>query len=165
MFRSLLKLAVVAIFAILAYNYFLGNREEKEDSRRVFSQMRGVIVSVTQIIKSESAKFDAGKYDEALDKLGGAYKAIRQQAQRMDEKMLTRLDELERRKTAMEQELDSIEQVDQQPVITDKKKGAAGSSVEKSKNAAEQQRRKELLQKKLDDLLRDSDTLLQDAQQ
>ncbi len=164
MFRSLLKLAVVAIFAILAYNYFLGNREEKEDSRRVFSQMRGVIVSVTQIIKSESAKFDAGKYDEALDKLGGAYKAIRQQAQRMDEKMLTRLDELERRKTAMEQELDSIEQVDQQPVTTDKKKGA-GSSVEKSKKAAEQQRRKELLQKKLDDLLRDSDTLLQDAQQ
>lgn len=164
MFRSLLKLAVVAIFAILAYNYFLGNREEKEDSRRVFSQMRGVIVSVTQIIKSESAKFDAGKYDEALDKLGGAYKAIRQQAQRMDEKMLTRLDELERRKTAMEQELDSIEQVEQQPVTTDKKKGA-GSSVEKSKKAAEQQRRKELLQKKLDDLLRDSDTLLQDAQQ
>jgi predicted nucleic acid-binding Zn-ribbon protein len=164
MIKSLLKLAIVAVVALLAYNYFFGNREEKEDSRRVFGQMRAVIVSVSQVVKSERAKFDAGKYDDALNKLGGAYRTIRQQAQHVDEKLLKRLDELERRKNAMEQELDSIEQMEQLPVTSDKKKGAVGS-VEKTKKAAEQQRRKEVLQQNLDELLRDSDTLLQDAEQ
>jgi hypothetical protein len=54
--------------------------------------------------------------------------------------------------------------MEQLPVTSDKKKGAVGS-VEKTKKAAEQQRRKEVLQQNLDELLRDSDTLLQDAEQ
>lgn len=170
MIRSLLKLAAIAIIAILTYNYFFGTNQEKENSRKVFGQMRGVVVSVADLVKSERAKFDAGKYDAALDKLGDAYRAVRQQAQHVDEKVLKRLDNLEQRKSALEQELDNIEQNDQQlntPSPSNGKKTLKPDpKAEQAKTAkkADQERRKEALQKELEALLRDSDTLLQDAQ-
>lgn len=171
MIRSLFKLAVVAIVAILVYNYFFGTSEEKENSRKVFGQMRGVVVSVADLVKSERAKFDAGKYDAALEKLGGAYRAVREQAQHVDGKVLKRLDELEKRKSALEQELDSIQAGDEQTAAptptTGKRAAKPDPKAEQAKAAksADQQRRKEALQKELESLLRDSDSLLQDAQQ
>lgn len=171
MIRSLLKLAALAIVAILVYNYFFGTSEEKENSRKVFGQMREVVVSVTGLVKAEKAKFDAGKYDAALDKLGDAYRTIRQQAQHVDEKVIKRLDDLERRKAELEQELESIDQADHQtdaaPTKTGKKTLKPDPKAEQAKTAkaADQQRRKEMLQKELEALLRDSDTLLQDAQE
>jgi cytochrome c556 len=171
MIRSLLKLAVVAIAAVLIYNYFFGTNEEKDKSRQVFGQMRSVVVSVADLVKSERAKFDAGKYDAALDKLGGAYRAIRQQAQHVDDKVLKRLDDLERRKAELELDLDSIEAGDQQtsstPPANGKKTLKPDPKAEQAKAAksADQQRRKEALQKELEALLRDSDKLLQDAQE
>jgi hypothetical protein len=171
MIRSLIKLALIAVVAILIYNYLFGTSEEKENSRKVFGQMRGVVVSVADLVKTERAKFDAGKYDAALDKLGDAYRTIRQQAQHVDDKVIKRLDDLEHRKTALEQELDSIEQGDQQAAnntpVAGKKTVKTDPKAEQAKaaKAADQVRRKEALQKELESLLRDSDTLLQDAQQ
>lgn len=170
MIRSLFKLALIAIAAILVYNYFFGTSEEKENSRKVFGQMRGVVVSVADLVKSERAKFDAGKYDAALEKLGGAYRAVREQAQHVDGNVLKRLDELERRKAALEQDLNTIEQGDQQAAVqptSGKKTLKPDPKAEQAKNAkaADQQRRKEALQKELESLLHDSETLLQDAQQ
>jgi hypothetical protein len=170
MIRSLIKLAVIAIAAILVYNYLFGTSEEKDNSRRVFGQMRSVVVSVADLVKAERTKFDAGKYDAALDKLSDAYRAIRQQAQHVDDKVIKRLDDLERRKTSLQEELDSIEQVDQQsssPTPAGKKTLKPDPKAEQAKaaKAADQQRRKEALQKELESLLRDSDNLLRDAQE
>lgn len=171
MARSLLKLAAVLIAAILVYNYFFGTSAEKENSRKVFSQMRDVVVSVGELVKSEKAKFDAGKYDAALEKLGGAYRAIRNQAQHVDAKVLKRLDELENRKASLQQELDNISQADQDQSAPSSKPGKKTlrpdpkAEQEKAVKTTDQQRRKEALQKELEALLRDSDALLQDAQQ
>ncbi len=171
MVRKLLKLAAVLIVAILVYNYFFGTSAEKENSRKVFGQMRALVVSVADLVKSERAKFDAGKYDAALEKLGGAYRAIRDQAQHVDAKVLKRLDELENRKASLQKELDDISQEDRQQDTAPPKPGKKTlrpdpkAEQEKAAKAAEQQRRKEALQRELEALLRDSDALLQDAQQ
>ncbi len=165
MVRSLLKLAAVLIAAMLVYNYFFGTSNEKENSRKVFGQMRGVVVSVGDLLKSERAKFDAGKYDAALEKLGGAYRAIRDQAQHVDAKVLKRLDDLENRKASLQQELDDINQEDNSPPSKPGKKTQRPDPKAAQEKAANQQRRKEALQKELEALLRDSDTLLQDAQE
>lgn len=171
MIRSLLKLAAVLIAGILVYNFFFGTSAEKENSRKVFGQMRDIVVSVGELVKSERAKFDAGKYDAALEKLGGAYKAIRDQAQHVDAKVLKRLDDLENRKASLQEDLDNINQEDQNleapPAKPGKKTPRPDPKAEQAKatKAADQQRRKEALQKELEALLRDSDTLLQDAQQ
>jgi hypothetical protein len=164
MIRSLLKLAALLIAGILVYNYFFGTNEEQENSRKVFSQIRGVVSSVGQLVRSEKDKFDAGKYDVALDKLGGVYKAIRQQAQHVDDKVIKRLDGLESRKAELEQELNAIEAGDQQAIKEPAlKKKDPKTEKDKASKAADQIRRKAELLQELDQLIKDSDTLLQDA--
>ncbi len=161
MIRSLLKIAALLIAGILVYNYFFGTNEEQENSRKVFGQIRGVVSSVGQLVRSEKDKFDAGKYDAALDKLGGVYKAIRTQARHMDEKVIKRLDELEGRKVELEQELNEIEAGDQQAAAAPKSK-KKDTKAEAAK-LADQIRRKQELFRELESLVHDSDALLQEA--
>lgn len=160
MIRSLLKIAVLLIACVLVYNYFFGTNEEQENSRKVFGQIRGVVTSIGHLVHSEKDKFDAGKYDAALDKLGGVYKAIRTQARHVDEKVIHRLDELEGRKSELEQELSEIEQEDQKTAAAPPTKKKGPSALAK---AAEQIKRKEQLFRELEGLVRDSDALLEEA--
>jgi nucleoside-triphosphatase THEP1 len=162
MIRSLLKIAALLIAGILVYNYFFGTNEEQENSRKVFGQIRGVVSSVGQLVSSEKDKFDAGKYDAVLDKLGGVYKAIRTQARHMDEKVIKRLDGLEARKVELEQELSEIEAEDNKILAAPKSKKKDPKATEQ---AADQLRRKAELFQELEKLVRDSESLLQDAGQ
>lgn len=170
MIRILLKYGALLVAGILIYNYFFGTDTEKDNSRKIFGQVRDVVVSVGQLVKSEKSKFDAGKYDAALEKLGSAYKAVRERAQHLDASMLKRLDELEQRKSALQGELDKIEQnepPETAPAPSGKKALKADPKAEKIKaaKAADQQRRKEQLQRELETLLQDSDALLKQAQE
>ncbi len=170
MIRSLLKIVLLVVGAILVYNYFFGSNAEKEQSRHIFGEMRDVVVSVGQLVKSEKTKFDAGKYDGALDKLGDAYRAIRKQAEHVDAKVIKRLDELERRKASLQSELDSIEQIDEQlqntPAAPQKGlKTDPKAQQTQSAKAADQQRRKADLQNQLEQLVKDTDDLLKQAQE
>ncbi|MBK6930173.1 MAG: hypothetical protein IPH12_04655 [Saprospirales bacterium] len=162
--RSLIKLALLLLAAILVYNYFFGTSEEKTQSKEVFKKTGDALGAAWNILKSEKQKFDAGKYDRVLDQLGGAYKAIRERAQYVDEKVLRRLDELERRKATLEQQLDSLE-AQPAPPPTRKKgmKSDAGDTT--AAKQADQQRRKEALQRELDKLIQDTDALLKQAQE
>lgn len=165
MIRSLIKLGLLLIAAILVYNYFFGTDQEQDNSRKIFGQMRDVVVSVGQLVKTEKSNFDAGKYDGVLEQLGGAYRAVRDRAQYVDEKVLRRLDELEERKAHLQSELDSIEKNDQ-AVETPVKKGVKKdpkAEQQKAAKVADQNRRKEALQQELKALLRDSDALLKEA--
>ncbi|MBK8969760.1 MAG: hypothetical protein R3D58_02175 [Saprospiraceae bacterium] len=155
MIRSLIKLGLLLLAGILVYNYFFGTTEEKAQSKEVFKKTGDALGAAWNLLKSEKQKFDAGKYDKVLDQLGSAYKAIRDQAKNVDEKVLRRLDELERRKSALEQELGAIE--------SGEKESATGNGA--AAKSADQQRRKESLQRQLDSLIRDTDALLKDAQQ
>jgi hypothetical protein len=165
MIRSLFKLGLLLIAAILVYNFFFGTDKEKENSSKIFGQMRDVVVSVGQLVKTEKSNFDAGKYDGVLEQLGGAYRTVRDRAQYVDEKVLRRLDELEQRKARLQTELDSIEKGDQVMETPAKKGLKKDPKAEQQKMAkmADQNRRKEELQQELKALLRDSDILLKDA--
>ncbi|HAD15112.1 MAG TPA: hypothetical protein DCF33_22030 [Saprospirales bacterium] len=163
MFRSLIKIALLLVAGILAYNYFFGTNEEQENSKKVFGQLRGVVVSVGQILKTEKDKFDAGKYDAALNKLGEAYKAVRAQARHIDEKVIKRLDELESRKAELENELHEIEANDLQNASPALKKKDPLVEKERAAKLADQLKRKEALLRELETLVKDSDSLLQEA--
>jgi hypothetical protein len=168
MFGTIFKWGAILVVCILVYNFFLGSNEEQEQSRKIFGEVRNVMVSVGQLVKSERNKFDAGKYDAALDKLGGAYKAIRDRAEYLDEKVIKRLDDLEQRKAKLDQDLNSIQQGDQTgtQAPTPKKglKRDANAEAQQSAKAADQARRKAELQAEMDQLLEDSAKLLQEAQ-
>jgi hypothetical protein len=154
MIGFLIKLAVFAVIAILGYNYFFGSSEEKAQSSKVFGQVKEVAVSVGELAKSEKEKYNAGKYDAALDKLAGAYKAAREGAQKLDSSLLKRIGELEKRRAGLEKEIASIEEAEQ----ADGKTELSAAEVEK------QAKRKKKLQQELDKLISDSDAVLKQAE-
>lgn len=154
MIRSLIKLGLILIAGILVYNYFFGTNEEKAQSKEVFKKTGDAVGAAWNLLKSEKQKFDSGKYDKVLDQLGNAYRAVRERAEYLDEKVIKRLDELEKRKSALQDQLDAIDKADQSP--------PAGNQASKS---ADQDRRKEQLQRQLDSLVKDTDALLKQAQE
>jgi len=146
MIGFLIKIALFAVIGILGYNYFFGTSEEKAQSSKVFGQVKEVAVSVGELAKSEKEKYDAGKYDAALDKLAGAYKKAREGAQKIDKSLLKRIGELETRRAGLEKEIASIEKTEH---------------TELSEAEAKQQtKRKEKLQQELEELIADSDAVL-----
>ncbi len=169
MIRSLLKLGFLLVVGILVYNYLFGTSEEKAQSKEVFQKTGAAVSSAWSLLKSERQKFDAGKYDNALDQLGGAYREVRDRAQYVDEKVLRRLDDLEQRKATLEKELQGIEMEDkapQTPTPAPTKKGLKAPAVpDQTTKNADQQRKKENLMRELDNLMNDTDKLLKEAQQ
>lgn len=165
MFRTIIKLAFLLVAGILIYNYFFGTADEQENSKKVFGQVKGVVVSVGQLLKTEKDKFDAGKYDSALNKLGEVYHAVRAQARFLDEKVIKRLDELENRKADLEKELQAIEAADLQNASPALKKKDPKVEKERAEKLADQLKRKEELLRELETLVKDSETLLQEAGQ
>ena len=133
MIGFLIKLAVVLVIGLLAYNYFFGSEEEKAQSAKTFGQMKEVAVSVGALAKSEKEKYDAGKYDAALDKLGNTYKTLREGAQKMDASLLKRIDELEKRKRGLEKELADIEKTDSATNQQAERKAQLGLELEQLK--------------------------------
>lgn len=149
MIRLLLKIGIFLVVGILIYNYFYGDNSEKAQSKAVFGEMRDVVVSVSGLLKTEKQKYDAGKYDQALDKLGDAYVVMRKQAAKLDKAMMDDLNGLEKRQKSLQKELDSIER-------------AEGKS---STSSIEQTARKQDLKKEMEALLRDTDKLIREAQE
>jgi hypothetical protein len=150
MIGFLFKIVVVLVVGVLAYNYFFGSEEEKAQSSKVFGQVKDVAISVGDLAKSEKAKFDAGKYDAAMEKLSSAYKVAREGAQDLDAGLLKRIGELEQRKEALSQEVDSINEAEQ----------GAQKTQETEADAAARQARKEQLHREMEKLIADSNALL-----
>lgn len=104
--RSLIKLGLLLVAGILVYNYFFGTQQEKETSREIFRGVRDLGKSTWDLLKSEKEKFDQGKYDDALDKIGSLFDSLKDKAETMqDSQVLDKLAELERRRQQLEQEM------------------------------------------------------------
>jgi hypothetical protein len=159
MLKNLIQLALLLIAGILIYNYFLGDADEKAQSKAVFQQTGKTVRSAWELLKEEKQKFDAGKYDRLLDQLGSAYHEVRDRAKSLDENVLRRLDNLEQRKRELETELEGIEREDS--LI----QSGSGNSKADPTRISNQATRKEQLLKEFDSLLSDTEKLLKEAEQ
>ncbi len=123
MIKHVLKLGALLLIGILGYNYFFGTATEKANSQKIFGQVKEVAVSVKNLVKNEKNKFDAGKYDKALQELGSAYKGIREKLGGIDKKLLDRIDHLDDRKAKLQKEIQQVEKtgdVDKQNELQEK---------------------------------------------
>ena len=159
MLKNLIQLALLLIAGILIYNYFLGDADEKAQSKAVFQQTGKTVRSAWELLKEEKQKFDTGKYDRLLDQLGSAYHEVRDRAKSLDENVLRRLDNLEQRKRELETELEGIEREDS--LI----QSGSGNSKADPTRISNQATRKEQLLKEFDSLLTDTEKLLKEAEQ
>ncbi|MEQ1745322.1 MAG: hypothetical protein ABMA02_07850 [Saprospiraceae bacterium] len=168
MISKLIKYGLILVAGILIYNLIYGDAAEKKQAKEIIGKAGDALGATWGLLKSEKQKFDAGKYDQALDKLGSAYQAIRNSAQYVDENVLRRLGELERRKAQLQDQLETVEAADQ--TLRDappppKKKGLRSDTTNaNAAKEAEQKRRKAELLREMETLVRDSDILIKQAQ-
>lgn len=137
--RSILKFAFIAIIGLISYNYFYGNEEEKARSEKVVEGVKDVFISVKDLVKSEKEKLDEGKYDSALDKIGGLFKDFKEKTENVSEEVKDRLADLEEEKEVL------------QDRIEEKKKGGIWSKEDQ----ANTQKDFEALIKKTEELFQD----------
>lgn len=108
MLGKLIRLGLLVIVVILGYNYFFGDEQEQAASKKIFGQVKEVVVSVKDLLKSEKEKFNTGKYDKALAKLGEAYKRLQSTVSQVDKDLLKRIGELEKRRRQLQSELNQV---------------------------------------------------------
>ena len=103
MIKTLFKVAVIVVVALLGYNYFLGDAEEKAQSREIVGKVGDLGKDAWDLLKSEREKMREGKYDAALEKLDGLYVSLRGKAESIrDNALLRELHELEQRRAELE---------------------------------------------------------------
>ncbi|MEM0991737.1 MAG: hypothetical protein AAF847_03515 [Bacteroidota bacterium] len=100
-FRTLAFLVV----AILIYNFFFGTTEEKETSQKIVQEFKDVGVAVKDLLQAEKEKLDEGKYDNALDKIGGLFQKVKNSVEKIDPDALSKLDRLERKRNEISDEV------------------------------------------------------------
>lgn len=99
MIKSVLKIGLMLVAGILVYNYFFGSPEEKAQSKEIFSEVKDLGKAAWGLLKTEKDKFDDGKYDDALDKIGGLFNSLKRKAEDLEDSgIIDKLAELERRK-------------------------------------------------------------------
>ncbi|CAH0999901.1 hypothetical protein LEM8419_01158 [Neolewinella maritima] len=113
MIRTLVKLGLLVVVTLLAYNYFLGTPEEKASSREIVGKVRELGSDAWQLLRSERTKLKEGKYDDALDRLESLYANLKEVAvTTRDSETLQRLEELGQRREAIEDRLRGSEDLD-----------------------------------------------------
>lgn len=141
--RSILKLGLLLVAGILIYNYFLGTPEEKEQSKVIFREVKDLGKSAVDLLKSEKAKYEDGKYDGALDKIGNVFESLRNKAEDIqDSQMLDKLAELEERRLALEKHLEA-------------------SEVQEYSDSSEEQKDKEAIEQEWKDLIKETEELME----
>lgn len=108
MIKTLLKYGILILAGIVGYNYFLGDEAEKASSRKIVNEIKDVGKEVGGLIRSERDKFDKGKYDKVLVKLKDSYDVVKRKAKNIDEKYISKLDNLEERRNSLENRLSKV---------------------------------------------------------
>ena len=153
MIRTVIKIGVLLVVGIVAYNFFLGTPEEKAKAKNTISKAKeagkvigGALLDLGKdgvaLLKEERAKFQEGKYDKAVEKVGGLISKMKKQVEGVGGEMLDRVNDLENQKDAIAKQLE-------------KAKDAAGEMSEEEK---------EQLKKKFDELTEKTGEVLKDLE-
>ncbi|MEM9835764.1 MAG: hypothetical protein AAF828_04650 [Bacteroidota bacterium] len=108
MIRSILKIAVFLVIAIIGYNYFLGDEQEKAQSREIVGKAADLGKDAWNLLRGEKEKFEEGKYNGAVDKLKSLYSQLAEQAKTLqDSDALDQISKLEEKRQELSEQLQS----------------------------------------------------------
>ena len=80
LFKYLIPLALVLTGFLVGYNYFFGTAEEQQQSKLIVSKIKDLGSEVFNLLHTEKEKYDAGKFDDALNKIGSSISFLKEQA-------------------------------------------------------------------------------------
>ncbi len=106
MIKTIFKIGLLVVAGLLGYNYFLGDAEEKAQSREIVGKAKDLGKDAWNLLKSERTKMKEGKYDGALEKLEGLYGNLKERAGELaDSDVLDRINKLNERRNELEETL------------------------------------------------------------
>jgi ElaB/YqjD/DUF883 family membrane-anchored ribosome-binding protein len=112
--NGIIKLILVLVVGVLIYNYFLGSEEEKQESEKIFTEVKELGKATWGLLKSEKQKFNDGKYDEAVGKVSSLLSSLRNKANTSNDKAAVQeLEQLEGKRQQLEKELAELERLKQ----------------------------------------------------
>ncbi len=103
--RNLLKLIFFAVIGLISYNYYYGNETEKARSEKVIDGVKDVFGAVKDLAVAEKEKFDEGRYDKVLDKIGGVFEDIKDKSADISDDLKDRLADLEDEKIELKERI------------------------------------------------------------
>lgn len=142
--KSLIKLLFLLIVGILIYNYFLGTREEKASSEKIFKEFSDLGKAVGDLISQEKEKFDQGKYDDALDKINGFINQLKDKTSASSSEIKQQIRSLEKQKEKLKDQISNL------PPESD---STTNEDLLKQNNE---------LQREIEKLMKDAEKILQD---
>lgn len=80
MIKTIIKLGLIALVALIGYNYFFGNVEERESSAKIIEGVKGVGKSVADAAKSGAEKLSERKLDRIIDDMSLALERVKNAA-------------------------------------------------------------------------------------
>lgn len=121
MIRTVIKLGVLLFIGVLCYNYFLGTPEEKAKAKDTIGKIKeggkvvgGVLLDIGKdgvaLLKEEREKFREGKYDKAVEEVGGLISKIKDQVEGVGGEMLDRVNDLEKQQEAIAKQVDQAKE-------------------------------------------------------
>jgi uncharacterized protein YoxC len=143
--KTILQILVVVVVFILAYNFFFGTQEEKQNAQEIFQEVKDVGVAVKDLLKAEKEKFDEGKYDNAIAKMRELFQNLESQAREVAPEYVDEIQGLERQRKDLQGQLDQAKETTQ--------------------DAGEQAKKIEDLNRSLDDLMKQTERIMQDIQE
>ncbi len=75
--KTIIKLLIIAILALILYNYFYGDETERETSAQVVDNARQLGQSLWDMIRVEKDRFSDGKHQEIVDNIGSTIGFVR----------------------------------------------------------------------------------------
>lgn len=97
MIKGLIKLGLLLVVGLIGYNYFLGDEAEQAQSKEIIDKVKDLGQSGVDLVKAEKQKFDAGKYDDAVDKVGRLFEHLKAKAKDSKE-ILGKIESLEEKR-------------------------------------------------------------------
>lgn len=69
MIRFLIKVVLIAVIAIMGYNYFFGNEKERRQTENVIEHIKNAGSSMWDLLKGEKKRIEEGKYEEVMENI------------------------------------------------------------------------------------------------
>ncbi len=109
MIRSIIRLGIFLVLALLGYNYFYGTASEKAQSKEIVHDAtqlgKKLFTKVGSLLKSEKAKFDDGKFDEAIGNVRSAIGDLKEKIVNEKPELKDEIKELEKKRKELAKEI------------------------------------------------------------
>jgi len=111
MIKSVIKIGLLLIIGIVGYNYFFGDEQEKAQSKAIIGKTVDAAKAGVGLIKGEIDKFKEGKYDNALDKIGGLLSKAKNKAEEKGGDLINRIEDWEQNREAWQEKKNQLKEM------------------------------------------------------